>query len=160
MWIFVSLKKRLGLLALTLPLLASCASLFSEVRDCTPLVTAPELGVRQTVMTDNGFEVIVRLNGVEAFCSDIRGDTRIEIHTGLKIMRNLRANQETDRMEVPLIFVPIDAEDKALTPLSTSYRVAFGKDISIVYPLVKIKLDIPKDGRVILSLVPEPIKID
>jgi hypothetical protein len=38
--------------------------------------------------------------------------------------------------------------------------MAFGDEIDVLYPLVRQDISLPKDGRLVISLVPEAIELN
>jgi hypothetical protein len=38
--------------------------------------------------------------------------------------------------------------------------MAFGDEIDVIYPLVRQDITVPKDGRLVISLLPEAIELN
>lgn len=126
-------------------------------KSCSHLITAPELGTRQSILTESGHSSIVRLNGVSASCVAQDDMLAIDISAGLKARRDLSHNLETDFLEVPIIFIKIDKDEEIIGYESVSYRMVFSRTTDIIYPVVEFDVLVPDGGRVVLSLMPEPV---
>ena len=141
-------------------LIGGCAALRPATYDCSNLVSAPEIGSRITLPTETGQEVIARLNGVNAICTDKKDRIDIDLEIGLKLKRNLEEGADPLLLEVPFIAAQIDEEEAVKGHESFSYRMAFSDKVDIFYPLVKHDTSLSKNGRLVISMVPYPIDID
>lgn len=143
-----------------LALLGACTSLRPVTYDCSNLVSAPELGSRINLAAEAGQISTIRLNGVSAICEQDDEEVDIELAVGLKVSRNLQDGAEAALLEVPFIAAIIDERETVTSHESFSYRMAFGDGIDVIYPLVRQDISVPKDGRLVISLVPKRIDLN
>jgi hypothetical protein len=110
--------------------------------------------------TETGQPATARLNGVTAICVDDEEMVDIELAIGLKVNRSLQEGGEAALLEVPFIAAIIDGQETVAAHESFSFRMAFGDKIDVLYPLVRQDISLPKDGRLVISLVPEAIELN
>lgn len=140
--------------------LGACETLQPVTYACSDLVSAPATGSRISLAAETGQTSIVRLNGVEATCQDDGDEVEVALAIGLKLTRSLADNADPALLEVPFVAARIDAAEKVASHKSFSYRMAFAKNNDILYPLMREKINIPKGGRLVITLVPERIEIN
>lgn len=137
-------------------LLQACAQLRPSLIDCNDRITAAADGSRVNIRTvDQGQPAEARLNGVEAQCYDRGGETVMQVKIGLKVVRDLALNPEVLDLEVPVISAVLDGADKLVSNRSESFRMAFPASKGVLYPVVKIEMRLPLDGRAVISLSPQ-----
>lgn len=134
--------------------LASC-SFREDLEHCPPL-SAPIEGARAFVVTDELKQRIdVRLNGVRAVCkAEASGVVLLEIKAGMKITRDLGENAEADVAVVSMMTAVLDLNDNLLSNETFAYRIGFNSDQDRLLPVFEFELEVPADGRVVLSLMP------
>ena len=140
--------------------LGGCETLQPVTYACSELVSAPAAGSRISLAAETGQTSIVRLNGVEATCQDDGDEVEVVLAIGLKLTRSLAENAEPALLEVPFVAARIDVAENVVGHKSFSYRMAFAKNKDILYPLMREKINIPKGGRLIITLVPERLEIN
>ena len=151
---------RAGIGTVVIALLSACASFSPVTYDCSNLVSAPEIGARIVMATETGQPATARLNGVTAMCVDDNEMVDIELAIGLKVSRSLLEGAEAGLLEVPFIAAIIDGQETVAAHESFSFRMAFGDEIDAIYPLVRQDITVPKDGRLVISLIPEAIELN
>jgi hypothetical protein len=151
---------RAGMGVGAIALLSACASFSPVTYDCSNLVSAPEVGARIVMATETGQPETARLNGVTAICVDDDEMVDIELAIGLKVNRSLQEGGGAALLEVPFIAAIIDGQETVAAHESFSFRMAFGDKIDVLYPLVRQDISLPKDGRLVISLVPEAIELN
>ena len=151
---------RAGMVAGVIALLSACASFSPITYDCSNLVSAPEIGARIVLETETGQPATARLNGVTAMCVDDNEMVDIELAIGLKVNRSLLEGAEAGLLELPFIAAIIDGQETVAAHESFSFRMAFGDEIDVIYPLVRQDITVPKDGRLVISLLPEAIELN
>ena len=134
--------------------LSSC-SFRDELEYCPPL-SAPIEGARAFLVTDELKQTIdVRLNGVRAECkAGADGIVFLEIKAGMKITRDLGKNVEADVAIVPMMTAVLDVNDNLLSNETFAYRIGFSMDQDRLLPVFEFELEVPADGRAVISLVP------
>ena len=141
--------------------LSGCSSFWSEPYDCDNKVTAIEIGSRVELVTPDTVQpVIIRLNGVSAYCYPDGDKTVFDVSAGLKITRDLANSREVSRFQVPFIIAIIDETETVVEHESFGYRMALSKHADSLYPVVEFKTEAPKSGRIIISLTPEIIELE
>ena len=139
--------------------LIGCETIRPTFSDCTNSITAVEEGSRVTLRTlDNGERAQASLNGVSALCNEKADIVDIKIKVGLKLTRHLNQNNAPVVLELPLIIAILNPQDKVKSYESVSYKMAFAADQSTIFPVINPKTEMPKDGRVIITLSPIVIK--
>ena len=140
--------------------LGACSTFEPETYDCSSLVSVPELGARITLAAETGELSAIRLNGIEAVCEDDGEKTIVNLGIGLKVSRPVEESGKAVLLEVPFIAAKLDSTDTVIGHDSFSYRMAFGEKVDLIYPLMRYELNIPADGRVVISLVSERIELN
>ena len=140
--------------------LGACSTFEPETYDCSSLVSVPELGARITLAAETGELSAIRLNGIEAVCEDDGEKTIVNLGIGLKVSRPVEESGKALLLEVPFIAAKLDSTDTVIGHDSFSYRMAFGEKVDLIYPLMRYELNIPADGRVVISLVSERIELN
>ena len=157
---FTAITRLGGFVTLTVFVLSGCSSFRPEPYDCDDKVTAIEIGSRVELVTSDTVQpVMVRLNGVSASCYPDEEKTVFDVSVGLKITRNLSDSPEVSKFKVPFIIAVIDESETVVGHESFAYRMALSKQKDILYPVVDFQTKAPKDGRIILSLTPETLKL-
>ena len=128
---------------------------------CDDKVTAIEIGSRIELITPDIFQpIIIRLNGVSASCYPDDNKTVFDVSVGLKITRDLSVSSEVSKFQVPFIIAVIDESETVVGHESFAYRMALSKQNDSLYPVVDFQTEVPKNGRIIISLTPETIKLE
>ena len=140
--------------------LGACSTFEPETYECSNLVSVPEVGARITLAAETGELSAIRLNGIEAICEDDGEETKIELAIGLKVSRPVEESDKAVLLEVPFIAARLDSNDTVVGHESFSYRMAFGVKVDLIYPLMRHELTIPRDGRLVMSLVSERIELN
>ena len=138
----------------------ACSTFEPETYDCSSLVSVQELGARITLAAETGELSAIRLNGIEAVCEDDGEKTIVNLGIGLKVSRPVEESGKALLLEVPFIAAKLDSTDTVIGHDSFSYRMAFGAKVDLIYPLMRHELNIPADGRVVISLVSERIELN
>ena len=158
---FTAIIRLGGFVAITALMLSGCSNFRSEPYACDDKVTAVEIGSRVELVTpDTVQSIMIRLNGVSASCYIDKDKTIFDVSVGLKITRNLAESAEVSKFQVPFIIAIIDEGETVVEHQSFAYRMAFAKLTDSLYPVVDFKTEVPKDGRIILTLTPETIKLE
>ena len=158
---FTILAKLGGLVTMIAFVLSACSALKPDEFSCDDNVTAIEVGSRvELISPDTRQPIMVRFNGVSASCYLNEEGLVFDVSVGLKIKRDLKESSEVSRIQVPLIIAIVDGSENVTEYDSFAYRMALSKQIDSLYPVVDFKAKAPKDGRIILSLVPEVIKLN
>jgi len=93
-------------------------------------------------------------------CVDDDEMVDIELAIGLKVNRSMLEGTEAGLLEVPFVAAIIDGQETVAAHESFSFRMAFGDEIDVIYPLVRQDITVPKDGRLVISLLPEAIELN
>jgi hypothetical protein len=149
-----------GFVTLTAFMLSGCSSFRSDPYACDNKVTAIEIGSRVELVTPDTVQpVMIRLNGVSASCYPDEEKTVFDVSVGLKITRSLADSSEVSKFQVPFIIAIIDESEAVVGNKSFAYRMALSKQTDILYPVIDFQTEVPKHGRIILSLTPELVKL-
>ena len=150
-----------GLIAGSVLVLSACSTFESERFACNSKVTAVELGSRvQLVASETSQPVEARLNGVTAQCYFDDDETVFEVSVGLKITRDLADSGDATELQVPFVVAVVDGDEQVTSHDSFGYKMAFAKGNDSLYPVVDFEIDVPKDGRIILSMTTESVQIN
>ena len=152
--------KSTGTISAALLLLAGCSSFGPDPLACSSKITAPEEGARVSLRTiaDPNQQVEVRLNGVSGLCYEDEGAIDMDISIGLKASRITNTPSEPLIFEVPVLSAVLDGNDNVIDTRTSSYQMAFMADKTVFYPVGQMRVTIPADGRVVLSLAPQLVK--
>ena len=138
--------------------LSACSAFQPDYYNCDNKVTSYAQGARSSLTTElNARNVEVRLNGVSAQCYDEEAGVETELAIGLKVSRELEEGGAVDPVVVPMAAAIISADETVLETVSFVYTMQFMAGAETIYPLVRREFTVPKGGRVILSLTPEPL---
>ena len=77
---------------------------------------------------------------------------------GLKVARDTVQSREAVILELPLLIAILNSKDEVKSYESLSFKMAFPEKKEVIYPVINTKVEIPKYGRVVISLVSEIIK--
>ena len=150
-----------GFVTLTVFVLSGCSSFRPEPYACDDKVTAIEIGSRVELVSPDTFQpIMVRLNGVTSLCYQDDDKTVFDVKVGLKITRDLTDSPAVSKFQVPFIIAVIDNSETVTSYESFAYKMALSKQKDSLYPVIDFKTKAPKDGRIILSLTPEIIKLE
>ena len=157
---FTAITRLGGFVALTAFVLSACSAFRPDPYACDEKVTAIEIGSRVEIFTADTFQpIMIRLNGVSASCYSDEDKTVFDISVGLKITRDLSDSPEVTKFQVPFIIAVIEDSEKVIKHESFAYRMALSKQKNSLYPVIDFQTEAPIDGRIILSLTPEIIKL-
>ena len=157
----VGSNARLAMVALGMFAFHGCSTFGLDPVNCDQRVSAVELGARSSLLAiETGEPIEVRLNGVSALCTYYNTETHIDMEAGLKILRLNSDLSEVAELEVPFLIVAVSAEDNILERKSLGFKMAVGSKKRTIYPVVDFGITIPSEGRVIISLIPEAIRIE
>ena len=156
-----SLIRKAGLLSAGCAVLMSCSTFQPDYTDCTSRLTAPDIGARADLVSEAGFAGIhARLNGVTAQCYQKGDDIIAEVSAGLKLTRDLTVTYDSDRVEVPFLAATLDADDKVTGYESFGFLLGWSNNVAQRYPVVDFTLRLPSDGRAVITLTPEPVRLE
>ena len=144
--------KSLALPAAALSLLAGCMAFEPETVPCPEIkVIKGYENVRVTGET-LGQDVTMRVNGVDAFCTDIEAGRRMNVDLGLMIKR-------------PAMIFPRSKRSMLMSPLPISMPMVIssaGRSLAMKpssralrrksRPIMRMKLDVPDETRVVFGL--------
>ena len=157
---FSAITRLGGFVTLTAFVLSACSAFRPDSYACDEKVTAVEIGSRVEFFTADTFQpIMIRLNGVSASCYSYENKTVFDVSVGLKITRDLSDSPEVTKFQVPFIISVIENSETVIRHESFAYRMALSKQTDSLYPVIDFQTEAPKDGRIILSLTPEIIKL-
>ncbi|MEK9850059.1 MAG: hypothetical protein VW665_06080 [Candidatus Puniceispirillum sp.] len=135
-------------------LLGACAS--NQQTTACPAITAPEEGVRVLVLSDETNQPIeVRLNGVKASCSKLKSDmVLMEINLGLKVKRNLNANDGNGSVGIPVLTAIVAENGKVIRNDRQIYVAGYKEGEAVKYPVAEFDQKVPAGARLVISLAP------
>ena len=151
----VSLKdpiKSLALPAVALGLLAGCTAFEPETVACPDIKVIK--GYENVAVTGAtlGQDVTMRVNGVDAVCSAIEAGQRMNVDLGLMIKRPGDDLSKIEMVNVDVTFAYIDANGDVIGRQIYSDEAFITSFTAKSRPIMRIKLDVPDDTRVVFGL--------
>lgn len=144
--------KRLALPAAALSLLAGCTAFEPETVPCPEIkVIKGYENVRVTGET-LGQDVTMRVNGVDAFCTDIEAGRRMNVDLGLMIKRPGDDLSKIEKVNVDVTFAYIDANGDIVSRQIFSDEAFITSFTAKSRPIMRMKLDVPDETRVVFGL--------
>ena len=153
--VVVSLKdpiKSLALPAVALCLLAGCSAFEPETVPCPEIKVIK--GYENVLVTGAtlGQDVTMRVNGVDAVCSDIEAGRRMNVDLGLMIKRQDDDLSKIEKVNLDVTFAFIDTNGDVIGRQIYSDEAFITSFTAKSRPIMRIKLDVPDDTRVVFGL--------